>query len=111
VTVPAARLDPALEATLYFVACEALANVVKHAGAKSVRVTVRTVEPVPAGMSTVELEITDDGAGGAPAGTGDPRSGHGLANMTDRVGALDGQLLVDSPPGLGTRLIARVPCG
>jgi signal transduction histidine kinase len=117
VTVPAARLDPALEATLYFVACEALANVVKHAAAKSVRVTVRTVEPVLAGKtalagkSTVELEITDDGAGGAPAGTGDPRSGHGLANMTDRVGALDGELVIDSPPGLGTRLIARVPCG
>jgi signal transduction histidine kinase len=111
VTVPAARLDPALEATLYFVACEALANVVKHAGAKSVRVTVRTAEAVPAGKTAVELEITDDGAGGAPDGTGDPRSGHGLANMTDRVGALDGELLIDSPPGLGTRLIARVPCG
>ena len=111
VSVPPARLDRAVEATLYFVACEALANVVKHASARSARVTVRTEFSARAGGMVAELEIADDGAGGAPAGRDDERAAHGLANMADRVGALDGELVIDSPPGGGTRVVARVPCG
>jgi signal transduction histidine kinase len=88
-----------VEATLYFVACEALANVVKHANAQSASVTVR------AGKSRLEMEIADDGDGGATAD-----SGHGMANMADRVGALDGELVLDSPAGCGTRLVVTVPC-
>jgi signal transduction histidine kinase len=99
VDVPPRRLDAAVEATLYFVACEALANVVKHADADSAWVVVR------AGESLLELEIADDGAGGVTAG-----GGHGLANIADRVGALDGEVVIDSPPGRGTRLVVRVPC-
>lgn len=99
VHVPARRLDAAVEATLYFVACEALANVVKHAGAGSALVTVR------AGDSQVEMEIADDGAGGVAAD-----AGHGLANIADRVGALDGEVIIDSPPGQGTRLVVKIPC-
>jgi signal transduction histidine kinase len=93
------RLDPAVEATLYFVACEALANVVKHAGAGSATVTVRE------GKSLLEMEIADDGTGGVRAD-----GGHGLANIADRVGALDGEFVIDSPLGGGTRLVVRVPC-
>ncbi|HEY6497163.1 MAG TPA: histidine kinase [Trebonia sp.] len=100
VNVPRRRLDAAVEATLYFVACEALANVVKHAGANSATVTVRAVE------SLLELEITDDGVGGVTAG-----GGHGLGNIADRAGALDGEVVIDSPLGGGTRLLVRVPCG
>jgi len=99
VDVPPRRLDAAVEATLYFVACEALANVVKHADADSAWVVVR------AGESLLEIEIADDGAGGVTAG-----GGHGLANIADRVGALDGEVVIDSPPGRGTRLVVRVPC-
>jgi signal transduction histidine kinase len=102
IAVPARRLGPAVEATLYFVACEALANVVKHANADSATVTVRTVE------SWLEMEITDDGVGGVTEGG---RQGEGLANMTDRVGALDGEVAIHSPPGQGTRVTVRVPCG
>jgi signal transduction histidine kinase len=100
VDVPRSRLDVAVEATLYFVACEALANVVKHADANSAAVTVR------AGESLLEMEITDDGVGGVTAG-----GGQGLANIADRAGALDGEVVIDSPPGGGTRLLVRVPCG
>jgi signal transduction histidine kinase len=100
VHVPPGRLDAATEATLYFVACEALVNVVKHANAESALVAVR------AGGSLLEMEIADDGRGGVTA-----EAGHGLANMADRVGALDGELVIDSPPGRGTRLVVRVPCG
>jgi len=100
VTAPPHRLDIAVEATLYFVACEALANVVKHANAGSALVAVR------AGESVLELEVSDDGIGGVTAG-----AGHGLANIADRVGALDGEVVIDSAPGQGTRLLVRIPCG
>ena len=91
-----------MEATLYFVACESLANAVKHSGADSARVTVR------AGESRLEMEVADDGAGGVTA-AGQP--GRGLANITDRVGALDGTVTIDSPPGQGTRIMVSIPCG
>ncbi len=100
--VPARRLDAAVEATLYFVACEALANVVKHAKADAVLVTLR------AGQPWLEMEIADNGVGGVPAG-GNP--GRGLANIADRVSALDGDVAVDSPPGRGTRVMVKIPCG
>jgi signal transduction histidine kinase len=123
VDVPPHRLEPAVEAALYFVACEALANVVKHADAESVFVEVR------AGESMLVMEITDDGRGGVTADTGRGSShhsasdhsashhsashhgaNHGLANISDRVSALDGELAIDSPPGGGTRLVVTVPC-
>jgi signal transduction histidine kinase len=104
VHVPPGRLDAAVEATLYFVACEALANVVKHAGAAAASVTVR------AGESRVEMEVTDDGIGGVRADAGHGLASHGLANLADRVGALDGEVVIDSPPGHGTRLLVTVPC-
>ncbi|HEX3516848.1 MAG TPA: histidine kinase [Trebonia sp.] len=112
---PARRLDAAVEAALYFVACEALANVVKHANAASAMVTVRV------GESMLEMVIADDGIGGVtadagrgPAGrglAGRGLAGRGLANVADRVGALDGEVIIVSPPGRGTRLVVRVPCG
>ena len=109
VRVPARRLDAAVEATLYFVACEALANVVKHANAGSALVTVRV------GGSVLEMVIADDGIGGVTADAQSRAAGsegrHGLANMADRVGALDGEVVIESPPGRGTRLVVRVPCG
>jgi signal transduction histidine kinase len=91
-----------VEATLYFVACEALANVVKHARAESVTITVSI------GESQVDMEIADDGVGGITPGG---EAGRGLANIIDRVGALDGELTIDSPPGKGTRVMLKIPCG
>ncbi|MDX6341452.1 MAG: hypothetical protein QOH87_1590, partial [Trebonia sp.] len=105
VHVPAVRLDAAVEAALYFVACEALANVVKHADAESALVAVRV------GESLLEMEIADDGIGGVTANAGHGLAGHGLANVADRVSALDGEVVIESPPGRGTRLVVRVPCG
>lgn len=99
VTAPATRVGTAVEATAYFVACEALANVVKHARAGRATVTVRVEE------RTLDLQIADDGVGGVDS------RGHGLANIADRVNALDGELTIVSPPGLGTRLEVSIPCG
>jgi len=50
------------------------------------------------------VEIADDGVGGAQIG-----AGSGLRGLVDRVGALDGELTVESPPGAGTRIRASVP--
>jgi signal transduction histidine kinase len=101
VTAPAVRVAPAVEATAYFVVCEALANVVKHAGASSAAVSVT------ADGAWLSLEISDDGVGGAEAAA----AGQGMANMHDRVGALDGEVTIDSPAGQGTRVLVRIPCG
>jgi signal transduction histidine kinase len=98
-SVPPTRAAPSVEAAAYFVACEALANAVKHSNADSVTVTIQVSE------SLLEMEIRDDGSGGA-----DPR-GSGLANIVDRVSALDGHTIIDSPPGSGTRILVRIPCG
>jgi hypothetical protein len=51
-------------------------------------------------------ELPDDGVGGA---RGD--DGTGLGGLADRVSALDGRLVLESPPGGGTRLYARLPVG
>ena len=52
----------------------------------------------------VLVEIVDDGAGGA-----DPAAGTGLRGLADRIDALEGRLEVESPPGAGTRVSARLP--
>jgi signal transduction histidine kinase len=96
---PPCRLDATVEATLYYVACEALANVVKHASASTALVAVR------AGESLLEMEIADDGIGGATA-----NGGHGLASIADRVSAVGGEVVIDSPPGQGTHLVVTIPC-
>jgi signal transduction histidine kinase len=98
-TIPATRLSPAVEATAYYVACEALANAVKHAQASNVTVIVQI------DGAELSMAIADDGVGGAQA------AGRGLSNITDRVGAFDGEVTVVSPAGAGTRVEVRIPCG
>jgi signal transduction histidine kinase len=52
----------------------------------------------------LEVEVADDGCGGA-----DPKKGTGLHGLEERLNALDGKLSIESPPGEGTRLLARIP--
>ena len=96
--VSAGRLPPAVEATAYFVAAESLANIVKHADASWARVSVVT------GEGRVLVAVDDDGRGGA-----DP-DGAGLRGLRDRVEAVDGRFLVESPAGGGTHVSASIPC-
>ncbi|WP_242677085.1 sensor histidine kinase [Streptomonospora litoralis] len=90
------------EGVAYYVACEALTNVAKHAGAASVE--VRADRVAGASGDLLRLTVTDDGKGGA-----DPDSGSGLYGLWDRVNAVDGTLSVDSPAGAGTVLTADIP--
>ena len=98
--VPAQRLPAPVESAAYFVTAEALTNVAKYAGATSAGVSLAVEH------GTLLLIVRDDGAGGA-----DPTAGSGLRGLRDRVEAIDGQLHIDSPPGLGTTLIAELPLG
>ena len=92
------RLTPAVEAAAYFVVAEALTNVARYAQAPEARVELRYE-----GDDIVVL-VADDGVGGA-----DLNAGSGLRGLTDRLAVVDGVLVIDSPPGAGTRLEARIP--
>jgi signal transduction histidine kinase len=98
--VPDQRLPPPVESAVYFVTAESLTNVAKYAGAMSAGVSLAVEH------GRLRLIVRDDGAGGA-----DANSGTGLRGLRDRVEALDGILHVDSPPGLGTMVIAEIPLG
>jgi signal transduction histidine kinase len=98
VVAPAERLPPEVEGTAYFVACEALANAVKHSGADAVNIGV-VVED-----GALFITIVDDGMGGA-----DPE-GSGLRGLADRLEARGGRLWVESPAGGPTRITGEIPC-
>lgn len=91
-------LPTAVETAAYFVAGEALANVAKHAQARSAAVRVERRG------ARLDVEVRDDGRGGANP------DGSGLTGLRRRVEALDGTLLVSSPPGGPTIVRAELPC-
>jgi signal transduction histidine kinase len=93
------RMPEPVELAAFYVVCEALANVARHAGASS---AVIELERDPGALI---VEVRDDGVGGASAD-----SGSGLRGLADRVEALGGRLQVWSPQGRGTRLRAEIPC-
>jgi len=97
-SLPGRPVPREAEPALYFVCAEALANSAKYADASRVSVNVVL------SSESVVAEIADDGIGGA-----DPARGTGLGGLVDRIEALDGSLLVTSPPGQGTVIRAEIP--
>jgi len=93
-------LPMATEVVLLRVCQEALANVRKHAAADSATVRLGYEQDV------VRLEVTDDGTGFDPERVS---GGYGLGGMRARVAEAGGTLTVDSSPGAGTRVSAKVP--
>src|SRR4029077_16452378 len=95
------RLPAEVETTLYRVVQESLTNIVKHANAHNVSVSIARRE------STVAAVIEDDGAGF------DRRTvreeGVGLLGMRERLSLVDGRLEIESRPGAGTTIVAEVP--
>jgi signal transduction histidine kinase len=96
----AARFPEPVEAAVYFVASESLANAAKHSQASRIDV-VLVVED-----GSLRLSVRDDGVGGA-----DPGNGSGLVGLRDRVEALGGALSIESGSGAGTTLGATLPVG
>jgi signal transduction histidine kinase len=93
------RPSAPVESACYFAVAEALANAVKHSGARRVHVRMQHQS------GTLRIEVADDGAGGA-----DPARGTGLQGVERRLGTFDGILAVSSPPGGPTMIVMEVPC-
>ncbi|HEV2786017.1 MAG TPA: PAS domain S-box protein, partial [Solirubrobacteraceae bacterium] len=93
------RQPAAVETAAYFVVCEALNNIAKHAAAATARVTAERHD------GRLTLEVADDGPGGATMD-----AGSGLRGLSDRVAALDGRLELHSSPPTGTRVRCELPC-
>ncbi len=88
------------EVALYYIAQEALNNVLRHAHANSVLVTIKQ------GKRNVILRIQDDGTGFDPKKV--DRGGMGLRNMKERALQINGKLNVLSKPGQGTKIVITV---
>jgi PAS domain S-box-containing protein len=96
--VPEERFPADVEAAAYYVIAESLTNVARYANASSVQVSVTRDD------GTLAVAVTDDGIGGA-----DPFRGSGIRGLADRVAVLEGTLGIESPPGKGTSIRARIP--
>jgi signal transduction histidine kinase len=95
------RYAQELEAAIYFCCLEALQNAAKHAG-DGAKVSVRLSQV----DGQVRFEVGDDGSGYDTTAMG-PSAG--LQNMADRIGALGGELHIESTPGAGTTVRGAVP--
>lgn len=93
------RFPSPLEGATYFVVVEALTNVIKHAGVTEATVSLSATDDL------VTIEVGDTGVGFCPAAS----PGSGLRGLADRIGALGGELIIDSHPGRGTRIRASLP--
>jgi len=96
------RYGPEVEGAVYFCVVEALQNVLKHADAR--RVEIR----LDGGRRSLRFSVRDDGVN---ATDGTMAQGAGIANMGDRVAAVDGELVIRSRAGVGTTVSGRVPAG
>ncbi|MEU6816641.1 sensor domain-containing protein [Streptomyces sp. NPDC046860] len=92
------RPAPAIEGITYYTASELLQNISKHSHAHHATLDLRHTP------HHLMLQIRDNGIGGA-----DPGRGSGLAGLTERLGAVDGVLVIDSPPGGPTTITAELP--
>jgi signal transduction histidine kinase len=97
-----ARHLPEVETTLYRIVQEALTNAAKHGHAG------RAVVEIHEEPGAVHLSVRDDGGGFDPQAH---TEGFGLLGMRERIALLEGELTIDSTPGSGTLVRARIPIG
>jgi two-component system sensor histidine kinase UhpB len=102
------ELSPAVTTTLFRIVQEAVNNVVRHAGARSVTVVLQLDEGV------VRLRVEDDGRGFDPGGVSRDAvelQRLGLLGIRERAVLLGGEVQIDSAPDKGTRLSVSIPLG
>ncbi|WP_369224587.1 sensor histidine kinase [Streptomyces sp. R39] len=92
------RPAPAIEGIAYFTVSELLQNISKHSGAGNASVDVWRAD------DRLLIQVRDDGRGGASLD-----GGSGLRGLADRLGAVDGLFVVDSPAGGPTTVTAELP--
>ncbi|HVM03851.1 MAG TPA: histidine kinase [Acidimicrobiales bacterium] len=97
---PLPRLPAEIESGAYFLVSEAVSNVLKHAGAGQIAISLVLTE------SDLRVAVSDDGRGFATDGAG--RRG-GLLHMQDRARSFGGSLEIRSEPGAGTEVVATFP--
>lgn len=97
------ELPTEIAETSYYIVSEAVANVLKHARARSASVQVRDE---PGVLPAIRISVHDDGRGGADESRS---SGSGLAGIAARVAGVDGVFEIVSPPGGPTELTAVIP--
>ena len=100
------RLPPTIETTIYRAVQEAMTNVLKHARASRVVITLNRLK------GYVSVIIEDDGRGFDGEEAMDPtasRTGLGLLGMRERVALAGGTLEIESSPGAGTSILIRIP--
>jgi len=95
----ALALTPAQEIQVFYIIQEALANIRKHSGARNVRIMLNNEDD----LYTVLIE--DDGLGMAGTAEDMPGDHAGLAIMRERTARLQGQIVIESEPGEGTRIV------
>ncbi|WP_328495852.1 sensor domain-containing protein [Streptomyces sp. NBC_00414] len=93
-----ARPAAAIEGIAYFTVSELLQNVSKHSGARSASVDVWRSE------NRLLIQVWDDGRGGASLD-----GGTGMSGLAERLGAVDGLFVIDSPVGGPTTITAELP--
>jgi signal transduction histidine kinase len=100
------RLSDGLKVILYRVVSELLVNIVKHARAETVRLTIRTPD------DRLIIAVEDDGVGFEMSeldSWSERTTGLGLFKARDRIGGLGGELTIESAPGRGTRAEVYIP--
>lgn len=98
------HLAPEFEYHLLRIASEAISNAVKHAGARTIEVTLKPAQ------GSIFLAVADDGAGCAPAENGHLKPGHyGLIGMKERAAQIGAQFAFESAPGKGTTVSVMAP--
>ena len=98
------RLGPLVETVFFRVSQEALTNIARHAKTNQANVSLECQQ------NEARLIIKDKGIGFDPANDGHPQAGLGIAGMRERVRSIDGQFILESTPGEGTRIEVTVPC-
>ncbi|MEU0564644.1 sensor histidine kinase [Nonomuraea sp. NPDC005983] len=92
------RFSLPVESSLYYIASEAVTNAIKHATPDRIHIELAQT------LDRIRLTVSDDGLGGANSA-----HGTGMVGMYERAVLLSGELIVDSPPGGPTRIIADIP--
>jgi PAS domain S-box-containing protein len=99
-------LGEELNLTIYRLIQEALNNVASHANANRVSINMAQELDKESGSNFMVLRVEDDGSG---FDSGQARAGIGLVGMRERVIALGGEFSIEGTPGLGTKIMARLP--
>jgi signal transduction histidine kinase len=100
---PRRPLPQAVDLTAYRIVQEALTNVVRHANASTVSVSIDFTD------DAVQVEVIDDGSGAAAKPNGGRTGGYGLIGMAERATAVGGELVTGAGPAGGFRVQARLP--